>query len=622
MVRRRAHTKECPIRVAVSQTARTAARRSTPALLAASLAAAVAVSFGADRAEGRVALGVQDDELSSGPISEIPQRLDLLEESRARVTRVDALWRNIAPTRPANPEDPDDPAYRWEYLDEVVSGLALRDITTIITAYSAPAWATNSPDAVRGEVNPIAPGAKDFAAFMTALAARYSGRHRALDGRKLPQVRHLELWNEGNIRAFLAPQVLDGKRFALTRYLQMIRAAYPAIKEVHPESIVIVGVAGPRSSTSDRGMGSREWMNRILASGVNFDGYSQHYYPSKGPKVRTRAFPAWHTIGQAIAALDRHPEHRGKPYYVTEAGYTTLPTPRRKVQFTEAEQAQYLRQVLQNRVVRSDRVPVVMWFNLQDQEEWPGGLRRGDGSARPSWDVFRGLARRNDQLPRRSTGGVNVSAFQLLVNQKVSQAAVRRANAIEKALDGLGGGDIRPGGLRARSFDGSVSLEGDDSSAVTRPLLRRIQVAQASQKAKETSPRGGVDLSDRQVAINQKVSAAAVRRANALAARLERGLTGADIEDGTITEDRLASGLKITGRSAPGAQPSENTPPIPRPPGGGAGAVKLSAEQLFTNQLIAQAAVLRTNRLLRLLEIGLTSEHFRPGTLGSADIAP
>ncbi len=618
---RRAQPKECPIRPVLPHAARAAARRIAPPALAASLACAAALAVTGERADGRVALGVQDDELSSGTMDEIPKRLDLLEQSRARVTRVDALWRNIAPTRPRNPADPDDPAYRWERLDAVLRGLALRDITTIITTYTAPAWATNSPDAVRGEVNPIAPRARDFAAFMAALAARYSGRHRDEDGRRLPQVRHLELWNEPNLQAFLAPQVLNGKRFALTRYLQMIRLAYPRIKQVHPDSIVLVGVGGPRSSTSDRGTGSREWMNRILASGVDFDGYSQHYYPAKGPTVRTRAFPAWHTIGQAIEALDRYPKHRGKPYYVTEAGYTTLPTPRRTVLFTEAEQAQYLRQILRNRVVRSDRVPVVMWFNLQDQQEWPGGLLRSDGSARPSWSVFRGLAARNDRMPRPPARRVKVSANQLLVNQRVSQAAVLRANAVEKALDELDGRDIRPGGLRAETFDSSVSITGDDSASATRPLRRSIRVSRPAGKAAKAGSRSAVELSDRQVRINQRVSAAAVRRANALAARIERGLTGADIADGTISADRLAGGLQVTGRGTPTSQPPEPPPSAPSPTGGG-GTVKLSAEQLLTNQRIAQAAVLRTNRLLRVIEIGLTSEHFRPGSLGAGDLAP
>ncbi len=49
-----------------------------------------------------------------------------------------------------------------------------------------------------------------------------------------------------------------------------------------------------------------------------------------------------------------------------------------------------------------------------------------------------------------------------------------------------------------------------------------------------------VTLSTRQLRINQRISAAAVRRANALQDRLAAGLTGDDFRDGTLGAQDLA----------------------------------------------------------------------------------
>jgi hypothetical protein len=58
--------------------------------------------------------------------------------------------------------------------------------------------------------------------------------------------------------------------------------------------------------------------------------------------------------------------------------------------------------------------------------------------------------------------------------------------------------------------------------------------------------RGGrVELSAAQLLINRRVAQAALRRADALARRLERGLTGADFRPGSITAVDLEPHLRI-----------------------------------------------------------------------------
>ena len=58
----------------------------------------------------------------------IEGRLDLLASTGVRVTRVDVLWNEVAPDRPARGDDPSDPAYRWSRYDRVADGLVRRGI--------------------------------------------------------------------------------------------------------------------------------------------------------------------------------------------------------------------------------------------------------------------------------------------------------------------------------------------------------------------------------------------------------------------------------------------------------------------------------------------------------------
>ena len=66
----------------------------------------------------------------------------------------------------------------------------------------------------------------------------------------------------------------------------------------------------------------------------------------------------------------------GLPFYVTEAGYTTAPTPYRDTAVTEDEQAEYLTQIYSLPQLRTEQVKTVVWFNLEDNANWPAGLYR------------------------------------------------------------------------------------------------------------------------------------------------------------------------------------------------------------------------------------------------------
>lgn len=337
---------------------------------------------------------VQDDQLPVVPLDQIEQRAALVASSGARVTRVDLIWSEIAPTRPAVPADPNDPAYRFERADRILAALLARRVRPIVSVYSSPRWSSGRPEPKGHGFNPFFPKASDYGAFMEALARRYNGRTAPPAYAAGPiEVRHFEIWNECNLIRYCRPQFdAVGKPVSPQLYAALVRAAYPRIKKANPRAVVLAGATGPKSSTDKTGLGTMDWLRALQRSRPKFDAYSQHIYPAAPPRRNVKAIPSWSSVPLLLKELDKI--RRGMPMYITEAGYTTAKTAFRKVKVTNAQQALYLRHVFGLKSVRSPRVPVIVWFNLQDNPNWPGGLVRSNGRKKPSFAAFRTIARR------------------------------------------------------------------------------------------------------------------------------------------------------------------------------------------------------------------------------------
>ena len=216
-------------------------------------------------------------------------------------------------------------------------------------------------------------------------------------------------------------------------------------------------------------------------------------------------------------------------------------------------------------------------------------------------------------------GKFKLDAGQMLIEQRISQAAVRRSNAVQARLDGkLSAKDLCGGAIGAQHFGEGVetatgsthTLEASDPSRITAPA-RRAQ-GEASK----------VTLSAKQLLINQRVSQAAVRRSNALRARLDAGLTGGDLKTGQIGLGQLAEGLRIVSARQVGTPPRASRTVVKSGASGRSSKVTLSIRQLQINQRIAQAAVRRTNALIDRLETGLLSGDFKKGTISAISLDP
>jgi hypothetical protein len=213
---------------------------------------------------------------------------------------------------------------------------------------------------------------------------------------------------------------------------------------------------------------------------------------------------------------------------------------------------------------------------------------------------------------------VRLSAAQLLVNQRISQAAIRRVAAISAWLDaGLAPGDLRDGGLGREDFGADVRLTGTGTAipngvAAPRPL----RVAAAAR----TAPRLRVTAA--QLRVNQRISQAAVRRADALERRIGGALTGGDLRAGAVEATKLAPGLLVESAPPAGPGPPPSRTVVAAATRRPAARVELSDRQVLINQRISQAAVRRANALSRQIGRGLTGANFRDGAITAVSISP
>jgi hypothetical protein len=219
---------------------------------------------------------------------------------------------------------------------------------------------------------------------------------------------------------------------------------------------------------------------------------------------------------------------------------------------------------------------------------------------------------------RGAAGRIVLSRRQLLINQRIAQAAVRRANAIEAWLDaGIEGRDLCGGAI------GMAQL-GPGVTASAAGAARALTTADPRPLPTATPARGGttsIALSGRQLLINQRISQAAVRRLNGLARRLDGALTGGDLDVGAVGPGKLAGDIRIVGADPATPRPAASRTRVSAPAAARSASLRVTARQLAINQRIAQEAVRRGAALADQLGAGLSSRHFAQATIVGANLA-
>ncbi len=217
---------------------------------------------------------LQDDAvlLNSGPDT---TRGSLDEMRGLGVDTVHSLfvWAQIAPERQEterpqgfDAKDPSAyPAENWLKYDTLVREADARGIDLLVTPTNpAPAWAGDCTTSDQRDTCVNRPSAKEYAAFITALATRYSGTFSDPENpsQPLPRVRRWSFMNEPNLGAWLTPQFekVKGRTIAsgIRIYRQLAYAAIDALRSSgHPRDAFYIAETAPVGGSSTKGADSK-----------------------------------------------------------------------------------------------------------------------------------------------------------------------------------------------------------------------------------------------------------------------------------------------------------------------------------------------------------------------------
>jgi hypothetical protein len=190
---------------------------------------------------GRLLVGLQDDPSFRWDVDRSAM-LDRARDASVSLLRTVVVWKDTAPTRPADATDPFHPAYLLDDVDDLVRSAQQRGMELLLTIWGTPEWANRGRAPNRAPHDPA-----DLEDFATALADRYSGRHPGY-----PAVRLFSAWNEPNLEQFLAPQFdRAGRSVGPALYAPLARAVYDGVKRGNSEAIVAIGETSPRGQSPE-----------------------------------------------------------------------------------------------------------------------------------------------------------------------------------------------------------------------------------------------------------------------------------------------------------------------------------------------------------------------------------
>ncbi len=230
--------------------------------------------------------------------AQIDAQLAALANTGATVVRSDALWEDAEPQPPIGILH----RFNWTLNDQIVSSLDAHGLRWLpIIDYSTP-WGR----AVAGRIHSPPASVSDFAAYASAVAARYGpGGNFWLENPRLHQLPVLtyEIWNEPDNAVFWSPSPNPGA------YANLYGAARAAIRSKQSGATVIVG-----------GLTRPAWfLSGMLAADPGLqgqiDGVAIHPYAPTPDKV---------FAGVRSARLAMDADGLGAvPLFITEVGWTT-----------------------------------------------------------------------------------------------------------------------------------------------------------------------------------------------------------------------------------------------------------------------------------------------------------
>ncbi|MEN6479795.1 MAG: NBR1-Ig-like domain-containing protein [Anaerolineales bacterium] len=296
--------------------------------------------------------------------------------------------------------------YDWGHLDQIVDAANAHGVNVLFSVVKAPSWARPAGDTDQGPPSDPA----TYATFMREMAARYKGRVKAY-----------EIWNEQNLYYEWGGR---GGKLNAGKYVELLAAAYNAIKSVDPGAVVVSGALTPTGLTDwDIAVDDATYLEEMYkaglakycdAIGAHPSGYnnppdavwSSWSDPSAPNFKGHRSFFFRSTLEQYRNIMVKYGDG-GKRIWVTEFGWASTENlgagPAAGYGYaadnTEAEQAEFIVRAYQMGRNWGWVGPMFLW-NLNfapvagnTDEKAAFGIVRGDWSPRPAYSALQNMAK-------------------------------------------------------------------------------------------------------------------------------------------------------------------------------------------------------------------------------------
>lgn len=315
--------------------------------------------------------------------SHIPQVSDSLDDLNVKWVRQQVIWEAFEPNKGQRD---------FTFLDEVVNSLAARNYKIVLSTVRAPRWANPNGGM------PLNP--QDYADFMSAMANRYKGKVAAY-----------EIWNEQN----LAHEA--GKPIQVSRYVQLLKAGYTAVKQVDPFTVVMSGGLSPVGFIDvNYAIDDVAYLKQFYAYN---NGEAKKYFDVMGAHPGSTLNPPdtlWPEVSgpgpgwvddssfyfRRIEQIRKVMVDNGdgnKQMWLTEFGWASSPTPAPGYEYAkfinEEKQAQYIARAFEKGYKEYPWMGVMLLWQLnfalpsitsnENDEKNSWGIIRRDGSKRPSY---------------------------------------------------------------------------------------------------------------------------------------------------------------------------------------------------------------------------------------------
>jgi len=340
--------------------------------------------------------GIFDDAWVKAPPAEQKAIVDEMAHGlHVEVVRLDLRWSLAEPGGPGQ--------YDAAYLDAIeaaVDTARAAGLRVMIDVFGVPQWASDQsfwnmpPSGFQKGYQSFYPVAKDQLKRWKATAAYLAGRFKG-------KVAWWECWNEPNMWLYLFPQTVPGEpQFAAATYLALLKPFSEAVHGADPRAEVLGGVTAPYGMGTTMGTPPQDFLQdlKLLGAAKWWDGISHHPYtpagvsPMPAPLAKPNFPDLTVSLGNIETLLRMFPE---EPFYLTEYGYPTQESLAWGSAFvSEEKQAEYLTTAYRH-VAGLEQVKMLTWFLWRDidaGQDDPGnaffGLKRPDGSRKPSWTAY------------------------------------------------------------------------------------------------------------------------------------------------------------------------------------------------------------------------------------------